>query len=255
MTTRRSVITAAAASALTGGEATAQTAKDDPKETIAILGTGRVGNGIGRHWVAAGHTVTFGSRTPTTEKAEELARIFGRKVPVTGLKEAVAAAAIILLAVPYRVARETLASLGDLTGKILIDPTNAPASPNNSYPLPYNPTWSAAEEIQSWAPGSKVVKALNHINYMVMANPKMGQGPVTITICGDDADAKARVARLITQSGLEAVDVGPLIGARLIEALAKLFSAYRYTHPDMTFEVHLRTRPNDLGPVQTRPSR
>ena len=255
MTTRRTVITAAALGMTPGTLTSAMAQPTAPKETIAIIGTGRVATGIGHHWVKSGHTVTFGTRTPTPEKSAELARVLGRPVKVTNIREAAFAAAIVLLAVPYRVARETLAELGDLAGKVLIDPTNPPAELVNGYPLHPHPNFSTAEEIQSWAPGAKVVKALNTINYLVMANPAMGRGPVTIAICGDDADAKARVVRLIAETGLEPLDVGPLVGARLVECLAKLFSGYRYTYPDMTFEIHLRTRPNDLGPIQSRPPR
>jgi predicted dinucleotide-binding enzyme len=257
MTTRRTVITAAAAGAFQGslGRASAQNVPGAAiRETIAIIGTGRVGAAIGKHWVAAGHGVTFGTRTPTREKIEELTRTIGRAVTVTAIKDAATTAAIILLAVPYRVAKETLAAMGDLTGKIIIDPTNPPAVPTG-YPLPANPTLSAAEEIQSWVPGARVIKALNTLNHLVMANPAMGGGPVTIAICGDDADAKARVVRLIAQTGLEPLDVAPLIGARLVEGLARIFSGYRYANPDMTFEIHLRVRPNDLGPLAPRPAK
>ena len=258
MKTRRAMIAAVAATAIpsTLGKAAAQSFPNaNTMETIAIIGTGRVATAIGRHWIAAGHAVTFGTRTPTPAKADELVRTMGRKVTVAAIRDAAISAAIVFLAVPYRVAQETLADMGDLAGKILIDPTNPPANLVNGYPLPSNPSLSAAEQIQSWVPGTKVVKALNTLNHLVMANPKMAGGPVTVAICGDDADAKARVVKLIAQTGLEPLDVAPLIGARLIEGLARIFSGYRYAHPDKTFEIHLRVRPNDLGELSPRPSK
>ena len=36
---------------------------------IAILGTGRMGTGLARGWVKAGHEVTFGSRDPSLNRA------------------------------------------------------------------------------------------------------------------------------------------------------------------------------------------
>ena len=69
------------------------------------------------------------------------------------------------------------------------------------------------------------------------------------------ADAKARVIRLIALSGLEPLDVAPLVGARLVEGLARIFSGYRMANPDKTFEIHLRVRPNDLGPMPSRPAK
>jgi predicted dinucleotide-binding enzyme len=40
--------------------------------------------------------------------------------------------------------------------------------------------------------------------------------------CGDDAAAKAVVANLIQETGLEPLDVGPLANARYLEPLAML---------------------------------
>lgn len=256
MTTRRSLIAIAMVRAIPIATAEAAVlAAPIRKEKIAIIGTGRVGSGCGKHWIAAGHTVTFGSRTPTPEKASELARAVGAKVAIASNHDAAQAADIILLAVPYRVMRETLAGLGDLAGKILIDPSNPPTAPVNGFPLLANPSLSASEEIQAWTPGTKVVKALNHVNYLVIANPEMGRGPVTITMAGDDVEAKARVGALIAQIGLEPLDIGALVGARHIEALAKIFSAYRMNNPDKTFEIYLRVRPNDLGELPLRQTR
>src|SRR5215472_9237389 len=110
MTTRRSLIAAAVASAVPAAleEAAGQmVANSVRKEAIAVIGTGRVGSGIGKHWLAAGHNVVFGSRAPSAAKAEELARSLGHKVTVATIREASAPAAVILLAVPYRVAQET----------------------------------------------------------------------------------------------------------------------------------------------------
>ena len=36
---------------------------------IAILGTGRMGTGLARGWVKAGHEVTFGSRDPGAKQS------------------------------------------------------------------------------------------------------------------------------------------------------------------------------------------
>ena len=36
---------------------------------IAILGTGRMGTGLARGWIKAGHQVTFGSRDPSLNRA------------------------------------------------------------------------------------------------------------------------------------------------------------------------------------------
>jgi predicted dinucleotide-binding enzyme len=52
-----------------------------------------------------------------------------------------------------------------------------------------------------------------------MLDPRVANGPVTIPVVGDDRAAKDVVAKLAREIGLEAVDVGPLRHARIIEGL------------------------------------
>src|SRR4051794_13051690 len=91
---------------------------------IAILGTGGVGAALGARWAAAGHAITFGSRTPNSEKVQQLIAKCGATAGAKPPREAVAAGDAILFAVPWPAARETLIQLGDLAGRTLIDCTN-----------------------------------------------------------------------------------------------------------------------------------
>ena len=94
---------------------------------------------------------------------------------------------------------------------------------------------SLAEAIARLAPGAHVVKAFNMCQASVwQMNPPEFDGRRLVTLyCGDDADAKRRVARLIQDIGSEPEDIGELRYARLLEAAAGiviklLFSGY---HP------------------------
>ena len=74
-------------------------------------------------------------------------------------------------------------------------------------------TTTTAELLQPHLPGSKVVKAFNHIYAAALTTD--GQPPGTtnrraLVIAADDRDAKATVARLIDQFGFDVVDAGPL---------------------------------------------
>jgi hypothetical protein len=106
-----------------------------------------------------------------------------------------------------------------LSGKIVVDPTNPRVMAADGFadypPLPD----SNAERIARWAPGAQVVKAFSTLGAETMLDPKLAQGPVTIPIVGDDRAAKEVVATLAREIGLEAVDVGPLRHARIIEGL------------------------------------
>jgi predicted dinucleotide-binding enzyme len=69
-----------------------------------------------------------------------------------------------------------------------------------------------------------VVKALNHI-YAEALDALRGNGATgrpTAFFCGGDDTAKEVVAKLLEESGLRAVDAGPLSSARYLEPLAAL---------------------------------
>jgi hypothetical protein len=56
-----------------------------------------------------------------------------------------------------------------------------------------------------------------------MVDPDFGGTRPTMFYCGDDAGAKATVARLLDQFGWDTEDMGGAAGARAIEPLAVLW--------------------------------
>ena len=207
-------------------------------ETIAMIGTGEVGEALGRRFAEIGHRVVYGSRNPRSPDARDLvARTSGNATAATQL-DAARGADIVVLALPWDVVEEVVRGLGDLAGVILVDPTNpriTGADGLRDYPF----DGSNAERIQALAPGASVVKAFNTLGADVMLDPTSAGGPVTIPLVGDDADAKAVVARLAEDIGLAPLDVGPLRYARILEGLHYL----RYNAGEIggaRFNYHLR---------------
>ena len=139
---------------------------------IAILGTGGVGSALGTRWAEAGHRIAFGSRFPESEKVLELLQKCGGSQACLA-REAVAGAEVVLLAVPWPVAQETLAGLGDLGGRVLIDCSNPLTADFTGIELGH--TTSAAERIAAWSPGARVVKAFNSASTKVMRDPQFGE--------------------------------------------------------------------------------
>ena len=82
------------------------------------------------------------------------------------------------------------------------------------------------------------------MNYAVMADPSISDGPVTVPIAGDSSNAKARVAALVEDVGLEPLDVGPLAAAEYLEGMLRLAIGFREINPGVAFDYHLRLRPN-----------
>ena len=187
-------------------------------ETIAMIGTGNVGAALGRRFAERGHTVAYGSRDPAAADVRELVAATGNGSVAVTPAEAAARSDIVVLAVPATAVEDVVRALGDLTGKIVVDPTNPRVMANDGF-ADYPRDGSTAERIASLAPGANVVKAFSTLGAETMDDPAVANGPVTVPIVGDDRAAKERVAVLARAIGLEAVDVGPLRHARIIEGL------------------------------------
>jgi predicted dinucleotide-binding enzyme len=137
------------------------------------------------------------------------------------IPEAAQAGQVILLAIPWDVTQDVIHSLGNLDGKILVDCINPMTSDMKGLQLGFDT--SAAEQIASWAPAARVVKAFNTVSDATMGNPQYGELPATMFYCGDDEDSKAVIRQLTEELGMEPVDAGPLRSARQLEPLAALY--------------------------------
>ncbi len=192
---------------------------------IGIIGSGNVGGTLGTRWAQTGHhQVIFGSRHPESDEMRQLAAKSGSRA--ASLREAAAAAELLLLATPWPATQAILEGLGDLTGKVLIDATN-PVLPGLTG-LELGTTTSAAEQVAGWAYGAKVVKAFNTVGYNIMANAAFGADRPVMFYCGNDAAAKRTIKPLVEELGFEAVDAGALTQARLLEPFALLWISLAY---------------------------
>ncbi|MFM2437516.1 MAG: NADPH-dependent reductase, partial [Actinomycetota bacterium] len=92
-----------------------------------VGGTGEQGRGLAFRWAAAGLSVIIGSRDPARaqEAADAISAATGSVVRGLGNAECVAAADVVLIAVPYEHHRQTLVDLSEkLAGRIVIDCVN-----------------------------------------------------------------------------------------------------------------------------------
>lgn len=187
---------------------------------IAVIGAGNVGGTLGRRWSDAGHEVVFGVRDPQADKILDLlARCDGR---ASAAAPAVAAAEadVIVLAVWWQVAQPVVESLGDISGKILIDCTN-PLDENLE--LIHGHHSSGGEMIADLAPGARVVKAFNTVMWEAMADPRFDGEAATLFYCGGDESAIEIVGRLISDIGFNPCHVGDLQMSRYLEPMAMIW--------------------------------
>ncbi|MEJ2129218.1 MAG: NAD(P)-binding domain-containing protein [Woeseiaceae bacterium] len=206
-------------------------------DVIAVIGTGKVGSALGTEFAAQGHTIVYGSRDPTSESVRSLVERTGNGATVTFQSNAVRDADIVILAVPGMLAGDIAAGLGDLSGKIIIDPTN----PINfsSDGIAHGVETSNGEIIQARAPDAHVVKAFNVLSWQYMIDPDASGGPISVPLAGNNVEAKARVAELVRSLDLHPIDVGPIRHARWVEGMAVLLINNNFG-PLPAFNLHLR---------------
>ncbi|MBM4779142.1 MAG: NAD(P)-binding domain-containing protein [Archangiaceae bacterium] len=175
---------------------------------IGIIGAGNVGSTLGAAFTKTGHAVTYGLREPS-------------KVPgsVT-IAQAVAASEVVVLATPFGALAEVVASTGPMAGKVVIDASN-PLLPGLALAVGHSD--SGAETLQRLLPQAKVVKCFSTVGIEVMANPKVGGRATTMFLCGDDAGARETVRGLASSLGFDAIELGALKNARLLEPAAVLW--------------------------------
>jgi len=207
-------------------------------DTIAIIGTGSVGGALGPAFAKQGHTIVYGSREPGRDKVRELVKRTGGDASATTPAAAAAKGDLVVLAVPGLLVEEITQGLGDLTDKIIIDPTNPLVSKDNR--LEHAVDTSNTEIIQNTAPGAKVVKAFSTLSWKTMVDPSSAGGPVSVPLAGNDPSAKQKVAELVRGMGLEPIDVGPGEHARWIEGMLILWINNRYGSSRPSFDYYLR---------------
>ena len=209
------------------------------QETIAIIGTGDLGDSLGQSLADLGYSVIYGSRKPNSEKAAAVIAKTGNGAIAVSQKEAARRGDIVFLPINWPAMETVAQSLGNLDGKIVIDPSVPWTQGEDGYPTAsVDP--SSAELIQQWNPGAKVVKAFGTMGSMIIDEPDAAGGLVTIPVASDHRDAKERVARLIDEMGLDPVDFGPLRMARSIEAMGVIYMIPLIRHQKAEWEFYFR---------------
>lgn len=191
------------------------------KPVIAVLGgTGALGSGLVRRWVAAGYSVIIGSRS--AEKAAEAAKGYDNS-QVLGADTASAAgkADIVVIAVPYSSHSETLTEIRDLVqGKIVIDAV-VPLVPPKVSLVQLPKEGSASMIAQSiLGEGVRVIAAYHNVGAAKLA----ADGPVEcdVLICGNDQEAREITVTLTQDAGLRGVEAGPLPNSVAVEAMTSI---------------------------------
>ena len=195
-------------------------------KTIAILGSGAVGDVLGAGFLKHGYAVVRGSREPG--KLATWKDSAGPNARIGTFAEAASAGSIVVLAVKGHAAEQVLdlAGIGALADKTVLDTTNpiADAPPVNGV-LSYftSPNESLMERLQRKAPAARFVKCFSSVGSVLMVDPELAGGRPSMFICGDHAGAKDEARTILEQFGWDAEDLGVAAAARAIEPLCILW--------------------------------
>lgn len=187
---------------------------------IGIIGSGSMGQSLGKCLVNIGHNVLFGTRTPN--RLVKWIETEGINARTGSYAEAAKFSDIILLVTGWSNTRSAIKAAGSLERKILIDCTN-PDGAEGFYHTSNGKIVSGAEDIAKWAQGAKVGKAFNHIyGLMLLAGTKFNEGKPTMLYCSNYGETKKVIVDLAKEIGLDPVDIGELKYARYLEPLGGL---------------------------------
>lgn len=182
---------------------------------IAVIGTGRMGTGLGVGLAEAGHVVAFGSREPGA-KSDLEERAPASKV--VGQRECLTDAEVVIIALPYAevdpFARQNAAAL---RGKLVIDISN----PFDK--LPNNQVGGAELTARAIGDGARVVAAFKTNFAATLLDPIAPDGVRRDAfLAGDSERDKQVVSSLARDLGFRPIDCGSLHNARILDGMVPL---------------------------------
>jgi predicted dinucleotide-binding enzyme len=179
-------------------------------KTIGLIGAGHIGSQLARLSVQHGYDVIVSnSRGPETLK--DLVQELGPRARAGTPAQAAQAGDIVVVTIPLKNISDV--PVAPLAGKVVIDTNNYYPQRDGHIRELDNEETTTSELVQRHLPGSKVVKAFNHIYAAALTTDGQPADTPTrraLAIAGNDADAKRVVSQLIDRFGFDVVDIGPL---------------------------------------------
>src|SRR6202042_1164002 len=193
----------------------------DPfRPVIGIIGgTGDLGSGLAKAWVAAGHKVIIGSRS--REKAEKAAAALGEAVSGDDNVGAARAADVVVLAVPFASHEQTIGEIkGVVGGKIVVD-TAVPLVPPKVSTVQLPSEGSAAQIAQRLLGAeARVVSAFHNVSAAKLH--ASGRADCDVLVFSDDKAARNLVIGLASEVARRGVGGGGLANSAAAEAMTSV---------------------------------
>lgn len=191
--------------------------------SLAVLGTGQVGQAIARRAAEVGYAVTVGARTATSPGLAEFRDDSG--IATGTFADAVAAAPVVVNATNGLYSLDALTQVGAeaLAGKTLVDVANELRPVEHGFPQPIATAQdSLGARLQRAFPDTQVVKTLNTMNNAVMVRPAATPGDHLVFLSGDSSSAKDATRLLLRAFGwrdAQMMDLGGIETAAATEMM------------------------------------
>lgn len=215
---------------------------------IGILGTGTVGETIANALIKKRHDVLMGSRAAGSDKAKAWAKKGGRRAQEGSFDAAARFGEVLFICLNGEHALRALETIEPqhVAGKIVIDVTN-PLDFTHGMPprvLEEYSVVSLGERIQQALPNAYVVKTLNTVTASLMVDARrVARGAHSLFLCGNDKDAKNKVAHFLADNfywkGDHLIDLGGIAAARVTEAYVPLWVQLWQTHGTPMFNLRV----------------
>lgn len=180
---------------------------------IAIIGTGNVGGTLAAKWSKAGHDILLGVKDNKNFKGIHL--LNNPNITAHSILEAVLKSEVVLVATPATAAIDVANSLGDTSGKIIIDAMNIIMGRG---PEGFNNT---SDAILKNTTSTDVVKCFNTTGYNNIIDPVYNEISVDLFTCGDSKKGKEIARQLSKDAGFaECYDIGGNDKFQLLEQFA-----------------------------------
>lgn len=180
---------------------------------IAIIGTGNVGGALAAKWAKSGHEINLGVRDVNNFKGMQL--LENPNTAVLTIEDAAKVSEIILLSTPATATVDVVKSLGDTSGKIIIDAMNIVMGRG---PQGYKHTTDA---ILDNTQTRDVVKCFNTTGFNNMQNPSYDGVALDLFVAGDSERGKQAAIKLAKDAGFaECYNIGGNDKFELMEQFA-----------------------------------
>ncbi|HAN37276.1 MAG TPA: NADPH-dependent F420 reductase [Chitinophagaceae bacterium] len=164
---------------------------------IAIIGSGNVGGALAQKWAMhAQHQIVFGVRDVSNFKGKHL--LVHNNIQVATIAEACVQSEVIVLATPATATTSVVASLGDTTGKIIIDTMNIVMGRG---PEGFTNTTDA---ILAHTATTDVVKCFNTTGFNNMLDTQYQGIAIDMFVAGDSKLGTSTAIQLATDAGFGA---------------------------------------------------